>query len=107
MKKTLLALLCLALAIPVKADQVATTTATVTISGQTITYNVSPVRSPGYYRLAYDSTTKAIAHDGLVFSVGTTKTVFTLYCADSYAEVQAFVTANSLAGLPADPHPSH
>jgi hypothetical protein len=90
---------------PMRAAQITTTTSSVTISGQTIAYSVSPTRTTGYYRLAFDSGTKKIV--GLLFSVGTTKTVYTLYCADTYAEVQAFATANALTGLPVDPKAGH
>jgi hypothetical protein len=107
MKKIIAALLvAFVLVLPVQATQVTTTTSSVTISGQTITYNVASAQTPGYYRLAYDSTSKKIGM--LIFSKGTTKSIYTLYCVTTYAEVQAFVTAQGLTGtLPADPTAGH
>jgi hypothetical protein len=95
-------LILLSLAQPVGAAQISTTTATVTISGSTVTAQVSPARTPGYYRLAYDVTSKKIK--ALVFSIGITETINGLYCADTYVEIQAYATANNLTGLPKDPN---
>ena len=100
MKKYLSILfIALALFLPARATPVSTTTSSLTVSGQTITYHVAPSQTPAYYRLAYDSGTKKIA--AAVFATGKTQTVYTLYCATTWAEVQAFAATNSLTGLPA------
>ncbi len=95
-------LILLTASLPIGAAQISTTTTTVTIGGSTVTAQVSPARTPGYYRLAYDVTSKKIK--ALVFSIGLTETINGLYCADTYAEIQAFATANNLTGLPKDPN---
>jgi hypothetical protein len=102
MKKMMMILgLVMALALPVEAATISTTTTTITVGGDSVTANVSPARTPGYYRLVYDVSTKKIKT--LVFSIGITETINGLFCADTYAEVQAYATANSLTGLPKDP----
>ncbi len=86
---------------PLDAAQITTTATTLRIGAESVPVQVSPARTPGYYRLVYDVTTKKIRT--LVYSIGITETINGLYCADSYAEVQAYVTANGLTGLPKDP----
>ncbi len=92
----------LALGLPLRAAQINTTTTTLTVAGQSVSANVSPARTPGYYRLAYDVTSKKIK--ALVFSTGITETINGLYCADTYAEIQSYATENNLTGLPKDPN---
>ena len=105
MKNIILILPALLMALPVQAGQIATTTATVTVNGQAVAYNVSPKRTPGYYRLAYTAATKKV--EALLYSSGSTSSVYTLYCADTYAEIVAYAAAQGLTGLPADPNAGH
>ena len=98
MKKVTLFVGSILLLSPLEAAPVATTTRAITFAGQSVTAQVSPARTPGYYRLIYDVSTKKIK--ALVHSVGVTETVNGLYCADEYAEIQAFAEAHGLTGLP-------
>jgi len=61
----------------------------------------APTRSTPYYRLAYIAKTKKCI--GLYYSSGITKSGASLFCADTYAEIQAFTTSEGFTGLPADP----
>jgi hypothetical protein len=105
MKNIILMILTVAGMQPICGATITTTTTTLTVGGNAVTVHMSPVRTPGYYRLAYDVAAKKVK--ALVFSVGITETINGLYCADTYAEIQAFAAANSLTDLPMDPNARH
>jgi hypothetical protein len=96
--KTILSLCLLALSsLAAFADLVAISTTTLTINNKSVTESIAPAQTSPYYRLCYDSTGKV---RDLIYDKGTTRTILSLYCATTYAEIQAYATANSLTGLP-------
>ncbi len=93
------------------ASEVASTSSTVTVKGQTITILTAPAASAPYYRLAY-VTVASGANPGtrlkaLVYSKGVTRDEDNLYCATTYTEIQAKAAALGIANLPADPAVGH
>ena len=50
-----------------------------------------------YYRLMYDATTKEVIE--CYYHAGTTTTPTALFCATTWAEIQAFATGDNLTGL--------
>lgn len=67
--------------------------------------NVAPANTVAYYRLIYNASTKKVIQ--CVYGKGITYTTDAIFCATTWAEIQAEATTLTLTGLPADPNAGH
>jgi len=108
MKTILLFINLFGLSLSAMATPVATTTATQTVNGQSVVVITAAAASTPYYRMSWMVVVREGADvnvfKGLVFSTGVTKDIDDLYCATTYAEIQAKATALGIAKIPADPN---